>query len=147
MCTLEDSFELEARFVGLPLLSKLIGWYNLRLLDAAGDARGDDALWFESQRPFVCDWLWCLGVLMRFDTELDRYSSGVEIVARSLYGVDSYGLKLDFCCDSFEQFDSDDWLPGDDFSRLFDLLKFLAFFSIFATSFGFGASEPIALHV
>lgn len=84
---------------------------------------------------------------MRFDAELERCSSGVEIVARSLYGVDSYGLKLDFCWDSFEQFDSDDWLPGDNFSRLSDLLKFLAFFSIFATNFGFGASAPIALHV
>lgn len=57
MCTFGESFEVEARFDGLPLFSKLIGWCNLRLWDAAGDARGDDALWFDSQRPlFVCDW-------------------------------------------------------------------------------------------
>lgn len=61
----------------------------------------------------------------------------------------SYGLKLDFgWCDSLELFDNDDWLPGDDLSRLLsDFCRFLPLFSIFAISFGFGASAPIALHV
>lgn len=59
----------------------------------------------------------------------------------------SYGLKLDLGCDSLELFDNDDWLPGDDLSRLSDFCRLFPLFSIFAMSLGFGASAPIALHV
>lgn len=51
----------------------------------------------------------------------------------------SYGLKLDFGVSLDEPLDS---VPGDSLSRLLFVL-----FSMFARSFGFGESEPIALHV
>lgn len=67
-----------------------------------------------------------------------RLSSG-DLVCSRVIADGSYGLKLDFGVSFEEPLDS---VPGDSLSRLLFVL-----FSIFARSFGFGESDPIALHV
>lgn len=115
----------------------------LRLLCTSdGEAREDDALWFESQRPFVggCDMLACFGdlflvvVLVRW-----RPSSGSDLARSCTTKDDSYGLKLDLGVSFDDPLDS---VPGDSLSRLPFVL-----FSMLASSFGLGESDPMALHV
>lgn len=89
---LDDSFD-EAR-CGLALCSEFEGVFRIFV---AGDARCDEALWFDSHRPFdvgCMDVFDVFGVLIRW-ADVER-SSGVVAVLCSL-NDDSYGLKLDFC--------------------------------------------------
>lgn len=110
-----------------------------------GDARGDDALWFDSQRPIgvVADvaLLVDIGVLTRLLIELEEWrSSGDLDLSR---GFRSYGLKLDFTDKSLAMellLWEDD--SGDAFSCSVDVDLGLVVFSD-EMSFVFGESAPI----
>lgn len=113
------------------------------LCASEGEARDDVALWFDSQRPFVrgCALLvlGCFGDLFLAMCWW-RPSSCCDF-ARSCTTdeVDSYGLKLDLGVSLDDPLDS---VPGDSLSRLPFVL-----FSMLASSFGLGESDPMALHV
>lgn len=107
-------------------------------VDPEGETRHEAALWFDSQRLFSGGRLnefGCFGDLLWLPT--CRPSSGDLVLSRTALD-ESYGLKLDFGV-SLELFDS---VPGDSLSRLLFVL-----FSILASNFGLGESEPMALHV